>query len=298
MEKMRMHPQLGAEIISNIKFPYPVADSVLAHHERFDGTGYPNQLKGSEIPLGARVLAVVDVFDAYNAQHPTQSQKTVEEAMKVVQSGAGTAFDPDVVAVWGTIYKDIVTGTPAASAAAYSDIQRAASEDRIALENARRDATSDKLTGLANRRAFEGLTASLAGGFSVVLIDVNSFKAINDNFGHNTGDAVLVRIAAHLRQTFVNAELICRLGGDEFVVVSSADERLLRLQVRDFKRAVVRDPQHLAYGAMRFGISCGVGRIPADAATVSEALRKADERMYAVKVRTREWGRNLMIKAL
>src|SRR2546422_7726224 len=63
MRKMRMHPQLGAQIISNIKFPYPVADSILAHHERYDGNGYPNGLAGQEIPLGARVLAVADVFD-------------------------------------------------------------------------------------------------------------------------------------------------------------------------------------------------------------------------------------------
>src|SRR5205809_8041238 len=67
MRKMRMHPQLGADIISNIKFPYPVADSILAHHERFDGKGYPNGLQGEEIPLGARILAVADVFDAYTS---------------------------------------------------------------------------------------------------------------------------------------------------------------------------------------------------------------------------------------
>src|SRR4029077_16732373 len=54
MRRMRMHPQLGAEIISNIKFPYPVADSIVAHHERFDGKGYPNGLAGEAIPLGAR----------------------------------------------------------------------------------------------------------------------------------------------------------------------------------------------------------------------------------------------------
>src|SRR4030095_12368983 len=63
--KMRMHPQLGVDIISNIKFPYPVADSILAHHERYDGQGYPKGLRGHDIPLGARVLAVADAFDGY-----------------------------------------------------------------------------------------------------------------------------------------------------------------------------------------------------------------------------------------
>src|SRR4030095_17177637 len=57
MRKMRMHPQFGADIIANIKFPYPVSDSILAHHERFDGQGYPNGLAGKALSLGARSLA-------------------------------------------------------------------------------------------------------------------------------------------------------------------------------------------------------------------------------------------------
>src|SRR5437016_13864936 len=79
MRKMRMHPQLGADIISNIKFPYPVADSILAHHERFDGKGYPNGLAGKDIPLGARVLAVADVFDAYTTDR-LESESTLKGA--------------------------------------------------------------------------------------------------------------------------------------------------------------------------------------------------------------------------
>src|SRR5207237_1218444 len=63
-QKIRIHPQVGAEIISGVPFPYPVAPLVLSHHERFDGKGYPAGLKGEEIPLGARILSVVDYFDA------------------------------------------------------------------------------------------------------------------------------------------------------------------------------------------------------------------------------------------
>ena len=68
MKKMHLHPRLGAEIISNIKFPYPVADSIIAHHERFDGSGYPTGIAGKDIPLGARVLAVADVFCSDRSQ--------------------------------------------------------------------------------------------------------------------------------------------------------------------------------------------------------------------------------------
>ena len=80
----------------------------------------------------------------------------------------------------------------------------------IVLEAARREATLDELTGIANRRAFERMSDSMGGqNFSIVLVDVNAFKAVNDNFGHQAGDAALVRIAKHLQAAFTHAELIC-----------------------------------------------------------------------------------------
>src|SRR5262245_10955285 len=114
VRKMRLHPQHGADIISNIKFPYPVADSILAHHERFDGKGYPNGLIGKNIPLGARILAVADYFDAYTSER-TPSPETIDEAMVSVRAGSATLFDPEIVALWGAIYKDTIETMPVAS---------------------------------------------------------------------------------------------------------------------------------------------------------------------------------------
>src|SRR5947199_1321386 len=103
MRKMRMHPQLGADIISNIKFSYPVADSILSHHERFDGKGYPNGLAGKDIPLGARVLAVADVFDAYTSDR-VECDETIAGAIQAVREGSGNFFDPEIVGIWESIY--------------------------------------------------------------------------------------------------------------------------------------------------------------------------------------------------
>jgi putative nucleotidyltransferase with HDIG domain len=69
-QKIRVHPQVGAEIISAVPFPYPVAPLILSHHERWDGKGYPQGLKGEEIPLGARILSVVDYYDALTSDRP------------------------------------------------------------------------------------------------------------------------------------------------------------------------------------------------------------------------------------
>ena len=96
-QKIRIHPQVGAEIISAVPFPYPVAPLILSHHERWDGKGYPQGLKGEEIPLGARILTVVDYFDALMSDRPYHKAMTHDAALALLQQEAGRALDPRVV---------------------------------------------------------------------------------------------------------------------------------------------------------------------------------------------------------
>jgi diguanylate cyclase (GGDEF)-like protein/putative nucleotidyltransferase with HDIG domain len=96
-QKIRIHPQVGAEIISAVPFPYPVAPLILSHHERWDGKGYPQGLKGEEIPVGARILSVVDYFDALTSDRPYHKSMTHEAAVALLQQEAGRALDPHVV---------------------------------------------------------------------------------------------------------------------------------------------------------------------------------------------------------
>jgi len=96
-EKMKIHPVVGAEILERVRFPYPVAPIVRAHHEKWDGTGYPSGLRGEEIPIGARILAAVDCLDALASDRQYRRALPLEDAMKVVRSESGKAFDPRVV---------------------------------------------------------------------------------------------------------------------------------------------------------------------------------------------------------
>jgi diguanylate cyclase (GGDEF)-like protein/putative nucleotidyltransferase with HDIG domain len=96
-EKMKIHPIVGAEILERVRFPYPVAPIVRAHHEKWDGSGYPAGLRGEEIPIGARILAAVDCLDALASDRQYRRAMPLEDAMKVVRSEAGHAFDPRVV---------------------------------------------------------------------------------------------------------------------------------------------------------------------------------------------------------
>lgn len=98
-EKMKIHPLVGAEILEEVKFPYPVVPIVRAHHEKWDGLGYPYGLSGENIPLGARILAVVDCFDALTSDRQYRRAVTPEEAMEIVSAESGRSFDPAVVGV-------------------------------------------------------------------------------------------------------------------------------------------------------------------------------------------------------
>ena len=96
-EVMKRHASMGARILTAVEFPYPIVPIVRHHHERWDGRGYPDGLVGTEIPLGARVLAVVDCFDALTSDRPYRAKLTDEQAIEILRSRQGTFYDPVVV---------------------------------------------------------------------------------------------------------------------------------------------------------------------------------------------------------
>jgi diguanylate cyclase (GGDEF)-like protein/putative nucleotidyltransferase with HDIG domain len=95
--KMKIHPTVGGDILRRVNFPYPVEDIVRYHHEKWDGSGYPKGLKGQGIPLVARIISVVDFYDATRCDRPYRKGMTREESLSLLRSMAGTAFDPGVV---------------------------------------------------------------------------------------------------------------------------------------------------------------------------------------------------------
>ena len=96
-EKMKIHPVVGAEILERVSFPYPVAPIVRAHHEKWDGSGYPYGLRGEEIPIGARILSAVDCLDALASDRQYRRAMNLDDAMNEVVAQAGKSFDPRVV---------------------------------------------------------------------------------------------------------------------------------------------------------------------------------------------------------
>jgi diguanylate cyclase (GGDEF)-like protein/putative nucleotidyltransferase with HDIG domain len=106
-EKMKIHTVVGAEILERVRFPYPVVPIVRAHHEKFDGSGYPYGLKGAEIPIGARILSAVDYLDALASDRQYRRAMPLDEVMTRLSAESGKSFDPKVVDVLKRRYRTL-----------------------------------------------------------------------------------------------------------------------------------------------------------------------------------------------
>lgn len=112
-ERMKLHASVGADILSAIDFPYPVVPIVRHHHENWNGSGYPSGLAGAEIPIGARILSVVDCFDALTSDRPYRPRLSDKEALRILYERRGNMYDPLVVDAFVRLYPDLVTDTQA-----------------------------------------------------------------------------------------------------------------------------------------------------------------------------------------
>jgi diguanylate cyclase (GGDEF)-like protein/putative nucleotidyltransferase with HDIG domain len=476
-ERVQVHPAIGAEIIRAVPFPYPVAPFIHSHHERWDGSGYPDGMKGEQIPLGARVLAIVDYFDALTTDRPYHRAMDPDEALEVIRGEAGKALDPSLVAQFvelmprfslsesstrqepntkpasrlsapitgfssesqtapasPTVFQNIsrvtqemnalyelaqtlgtrlsvndtmalltsklnrlvpascwalhlydldskvlecrfATGidanvverlripagegpsgwaarhrTPAMNARAAADFEAAGMPDAcrvftsalafplvdadalvgtltiyhtdanpytdehrrlldrvcnqvasvirnsVLFEQMHQVSFTDSLTELPNSRA---LFARLHDQFTeqslrpdvsaLLMIDLDGFKAINDEHGHQIGDLTLRRVAAAIRENIRHSDFCARYAGDEFVVVltkcqrEEAEQRALELQ------AAIDATDIEARPGLRLkpGISIGVAVSPEDGETYDGLLATADRRMYEDKQQRR-----------
>jgi putative nucleotidyltransferase with HDIG domain len=106
-EKMKRHVDVGADILSLVQFPYPVVPIVRCHHESWDGSGYPRGVAGEDIPIGARILSVVDCYDALTSDRPYRGRMTEAAALQILRERSGSMYDPRVVSTFIEVYQSI-----------------------------------------------------------------------------------------------------------------------------------------------------------------------------------------------
>lgn len=131
-EKMKLHASVGADILSAIDFPYPVVPIVRHHHESWDGTGYPDGLRGTEIPIGARILSVVDCFDALTSDRPYRRSLSNAEALAILNERKGSMYDPWVVETFERVHEMLDARECSVEASAQARVESAAIDLRHA----------------------------------------------------------------------------------------------------------------------------------------------------------------------
>ena len=112
-ELIKTHPQIGYDILKQVQFPWPIAEMVLQHHEKIDGSGYPNGLKGDAILLEARILCVADVVESMMSHRPYRPSLGLDAALDEIRKGRGKIYDPDVVDACLTVMPALEKQLPA-----------------------------------------------------------------------------------------------------------------------------------------------------------------------------------------
>jgi HD-GYP domain-containing protein (c-di-GMP phosphodiesterase class II)/GGDEF domain-containing protein len=190
-EVVELHPGIGAQVVSQVPALRPLMPAILHHHERYDGTGYPSRLAGEDIPMPARLIAVAEAFSAMTHDRPHQRGRSVPEACAILERGAGTQFDPEMV----RLLVEEVRADPGLVAGA----RRAAEElETIPLLGTGVGVLTDHLTLLASHRAFRDAvdaaarTAAMTGvPFTVVMVRLIDLPAVNRREGYAAGDELI-----------------------------------------------------------------------------------------------------------
>jgi putative nucleotidyltransferase with HDIG domain len=169
-EKMKRHADIGADLLSSIKFPYPVVPIVRHHHESWDGRGYPTGISGTDIPLGARILSVVDCFDALNSDRPYRPRLSPDEAFEILRERRGTMYDPLVVDLFIASYAQIApmaarAGQEARSLLGAPSLIESPTGDKQALNQIRANASETALLNDCAERM--GQAGTFADAFEV-----------------------------------------------------------------------------------------------------------------------------------
>lgn len=214
-ELMKTHTTAGAEILKDIDSMPDIVLGARYHHERYDGKGYPDGLKGEEIPLIARIIGLADAFDAMTSNRVYRPSLTKEVVLEQIEKGRGTQFDPKCVDVFMDYAKN---------ADVYLNPENPeANNNVLELHSLTEDSDRDELTGAYNRLYGEkqlSLTLTRDRG-ALVLIDIVGLKKINMEYGFRRGDYLLKLVSDCIRVTKLdNYEIpyIIRFDGNEFLV--------------------------------------------------------------------------------
>ena len=289
---IQRHTLIGADILKDITLIEHVAEVAHYHHERYDGTGYPEGLSGEEIPIEARIVAVADSYDAMNSKRIYRNALEKEKIIEELESCSGTQFDPVIAELFVRLIREgkVDTALLPAEPIGESKMDHYESEttkfisDIMSTMQSQEDSDSyDFLTGLPVRSKGEILIAQMMqehdGG--LVFVDMDNLKKLNDVYGHKAGDRAL-KLLGNILKDAGDKSIACRLGGDEFLLFLpdySKDEIHACVKHIFFEFAKAKeDDVELRCADLSAGMS-----LSTNGATFEKCYMEADKALYFVK---------------
>lgn len=294
---IKTHSTVGFDILQNIDMISYTSDIARHHHERYDGKGYPDGLKGEEISLGARIVAVADAFDAMNSRRIYRKPLDRKIIISEIEKNKGIQFDPDVADVFLKLLNTDAVDKIAENEVKHGDdIERlsdginddvekmfSAVVDSMKMSSA--GSSTDTLTGLMLRGVGEEKIVSMMRENTGALLfcDMDNLKTINDRFGHKSGDKALRLLGEVIGRAAENG-VACRVGGDEFLLYIDdvkEKETIAAIEgiVADFKK-VIDDDETIRIATLSMGVC-----LTHTTDLYSDVLNKADKALYHVKQR-------------
>ena len=225
---IKEHTVIGAEILKNITLISHVKEVARSHHERYDGMGYPDGLKGEEIPLYARVITVADSYDAMKSRRIYRNPLDDQIIYNEIARNCGSQFDPQIAGVFLKMLNEnrVVIREECALVNKEDNLSKMEIEiekfisDVMITMKAQEDSEGfDFLTGLPMRNRGEKLAAQFMqqdNGY-LVFLDMDNLKKMNDLYGHKAGDRAL-KLLGSLLMEYAQHSVVCRLGEDEFLM--------------------------------------------------------------------------------
>ena len=289
---IKEHTVIGSEILKNITLIDHVIEVARHHHERYDGKGYPDGLKGEEIPLPARIVAVADSYDAMQSRRIYRNPLGAETIYKEISKNRGIQFDPEIADIFLKLLREerlVISEERIGVDEEYStpdveiEIGKFISDVMSTIQTQEDSEGFDFLTGLPMRNRGEKMAAQFMqreNGY-LVFMDMDNLKKINDIYGHKAGDRAL-KLLGSLLLEFAQHSVVCRLGGDEFLmfVPEVSKEKITEIVsgiIEKFEE-IKEENLEIRYASISIGI-CET--VKGD--SFEECYSKADKALYYVK---------------
>lgn len=298
---IKTHSAIGADMLLDLPIEQQEAPLVKVaseicrwHHERYDGSGYPDGLKGEEIPIAAQVVALADVYDALISERCYKKAYSQEEALKMILEGQCGAFNPSLLLclqeIADILENELTDNAQEQTNRNFQDMGNKIDYDRLFshekykfLPNSQRHLHLlyiDSLTSVYNRRYYDEHFRSTEDVQAAVMIDVDNFKSVNDSYGHDAGDTVLQSIARTLLSCVRKTDTVIRYGGDEFLILfyripAEVFENKLE-GIRHSIAVLAMDDHPGIHVSVSIGGAYGMGK-------TADLFKAADSMMYQAK---------------